>query len=140
MEVGYDPAKASEYDDGVFWICWEDVLVYFSKINLSWNPTLFSSKVTLHGFWPATQGPANDSFNITENPQYILTMSDQAIRSKSSLWILLSRHVDKYEQEGAEVSFSCFMKTAQKELLYFRPNFFRFVLGTGFPNSIFTSQ
>jgi calpain-7 len=107
-EVGYDPIKAAERDDGVFWICWEDVLVYFSKINLSWNPSLFSSKVNVHGFWPANQGPANDSFNVSENPQYILTISDEAIQSKSTLWILLSRHVDKYEQEGEEVSLQLF--------------------------------
>ena len=28
-EVGYNPVLAQKSDDGVFWLCWEDVLVYF---------------------------------------------------------------------------------------------------------------
>jgi len=97
-------------------------LLHFHNIYLSWNPALFSSKVTVHGFWPVTRGPLEEAEttqssdnqtnieesdaddNVSENPQYILTMSDGAIQSKSSLWILLSRHVDKQEQEGAKVS------------------------------------
>eukprot|EP00567_Pseudictyota_dubia_P006409 CAMPEP_0197438408 /NCGR_PEP_ID=MMETSP1175-20131217/5418_1 /TAXON_ID=1003142 /ORGANISM="Triceratium dubium, Strain CCMP147" /LENGTH=899 /DNA_ID=CAMNT_0042968133 /DNA_START=47 /DNA_END=2743 /DNA_ORIENTATION=- len=102
-EVGYNPALASEVDDGVFWICWEDVLVYFRNVQLSWNPALFPFRTTVHSFWPKDQGPSDDSFNVGDNPQYILTMSDKALQKKSSIWILLSRHVTKQEQEGMEV-------------------------------------
>ena len=45
-----------------------------------------------------------DTFNVGENPQYTLTLSEEAIRKKASVWVLLSRHVDKQEQEGCEVT------------------------------------
>ena len=39
-EVGYNPKQAIKVDDGVFWICWRDMLKYFSNLFLSWNPAL----------------------------------------------------------------------------------------------------
>jgi hypothetical protein len=105
-ELGYDPEKAALVDDGVFWICWADMLVYFHNIHLSWNPSLFSCKRTVHGFWPVAQGPQDDKYNISDNPQYIITLSDEAMKQKTSLYLLLTRHVAKQEQEGEPVSFS----------------------------------
>lgn len=104
-EVGYNPKLAAKQDDGVFWICWADVLKYFQNFHLSWDPSLFSYRVTAHGFWPKDQGPVDDTFNIGENPQYVLSLSERAINCKATIWILLSRHVNKQEQEGAEVCF-----------------------------------
>ena len=49
-------------------------------------------------------GPNDDSYNVGDNPQYTITLSEKAIESKAKLWILLSRHVTKQEQEGGEVS------------------------------------
>jgi len=80
-------------------------LIYFRNLHLSWNPALFSSRFTIHGYWPKDMGPVDDSFNIGDNPQYTLTVSDQAIKDGASVWILLSRHVTKQEQEGSEVCF-----------------------------------
>ena len=102
-EVGYDPSVAAQQDDGVFWIGWDDILRYFRNFHLSWNPHLFSSRLVLHGRWPKDQGPADDTFNVGENPQYYITFSDKAIQTKASFWILISRHVSKQEQEGEEV-------------------------------------
>ncbi len=102
-EVGYNPQEAAKQDDGVFWISWSDVLVYFQNLHLSWNPALFAHRVTTHSFWPKDQGPQDDTFNVGENPQYIMNLSESAIKKKASIWILLSRHVTKQEQEGAEV-------------------------------------
>ena len=104
-EIGYDVKKAAKCDDGVFWICWEDVLRYFQNFHLSWNPELFSHRTALHGFWPKSQGPAQDSFNIGENPQYVVEISDAAIETNPSLWILLSRHVTKEEQLEGKVCY-----------------------------------
>ena len=104
LELGYDPIEAAKHDDGIFWICWEDVLLYFRNMQLSWNPKLFSFRLTTHNFWPKDQGPKFDTFNIGENPQYIMVLSDKALASKASIWVLISRHVSKQEQEGAEVN------------------------------------
>ena len=95
---------AQQHDDGIFWIEWNDVLVFFKNIHLSWNPGLFSYHTTIHGFWPLKQGPVDDTFNVSENPQYVLKLSDAAIAKKATLWILLSRHVAKQEQEGSEAT------------------------------------
>ncbi len=102
-EVGYNPQEAAKQDDGVFWISWSDVLVYFQNLHLSWNPALFSHRVSTHRAWPKDLGPQDDTFNVGENPQYIMNLSESAIQKKASIWILVSRHVTKQEQEGAEV-------------------------------------
>lgn len=42
-EVGYNAAAVSYYDDGVFWMPWKDVILYFCNIHMSWStdPDLF---------------------------------------------------------------------------------------------------
>lgn len=103
LEAGYDPNEAAKHDDGIFWISWEDILLYFRNLQLSWNPQLFSYRVTTHGLWPKDQGLSNDTFNVGANPQYIMALSDQAVEKKATVWVLISRHVNKQEQEGCEV-------------------------------------
>jgi len=128
-EVGYDPKVASHHDDGVFFICWEDVQLYFRNIHLSWSDSLFSCSTKVHGLWPKDRGPADDSYNVGENPQYCITLSDRAASTNATLWILLSRHVDKQEQEGGEAS--CFatvhihrVKKASERVWYTNENCF----------------
>jgi calpain-7 len=106
--VGYNPELAAKHDDGIFWISWQDVLLYFQNIQLSWNPTLFPFRVTTHSFWPKDQGPVIDTFNVGDNPQYIMVLSKEAAEKKPTIWILISRHVTKQEQEGCEVSYYTF--------------------------------
>lgn len=131
-ELGYDPFLHQNIDDGIFWICWDDVLCYFQNLHLSWNPALFSSHITIHSSWPASIGPKDDSFNIGDNPQYILTLDDEAIDKKASIWILLSRHVTKQEQEGSTVtqflSLHINRNKKSKERLYY-PNENRVLTG-----------
>lgn len=103
-EVGYDPVLAQKHDDGVFWISWSDVLIYFKNIHLSWNKELFTYQTTVHGFWPLAQGPLDDTFNVGENPQLVMKLSDSAVSSHAVVWILLSRHVCKQEQEGSDAT------------------------------------
>jgi calpain-7 len=107
-EVGYNPDLAVRQDDGVFWICWQDVLRYFENFHLSWNPGLFSHRTTIHDFWPKDVGPTQDTYNIGENPQYTLELSDKAIAQNASIWILLSRHVSKQEQLEGKVSYQIY--------------------------------
>jgi calpain-7 len=105
-EVGYNAELAAKQDDGIFWICWEDILQYFKNFHLSWNPSLFKFRATMHGRWPKGQGPEDDSYNVGDNPQYLLNLSEAAISRKATVWILISRHVTKQEQEGCDVSLS----------------------------------
>ena len=122
-EVGYNPELAAQHDDGIFWISWDEVLRYFQNIQLSWNPALFSHRVVTHKFWPVSQGPANDTFNIGENPQYVLVLSDEAISKQATVWVLLSRHVTKQEQGGADVNdfltIHLLRNTAKKERMWY---------------------
>jgi calpain-7 len=118
-ETGYDPKIAAQYDDGIFWISWKDVLKYFQNLQLSWNPKLFQHQVMTHDFWPAAQGPKNDTFNVSENPQYTLTLSQEAIKKQATIWILISRHVTKQEQEGADVSILFSVPSSTKIILKF---------------------
>jgi calpain-7 len=123
QEVGYDPDVAAKLDDGIFWICWEDIQKYFQNFHLSWNPALFSSRLSVHGCWPKDQGPSDDTFNIGENPQYTLTLSDKAIQQKATVWILISRHVTKQEQEGSEakdyLTLHIHRNTAKRERMWY---------------------
>jgi calpain-7 len=101
-ELSYNPELAQRRDDGVFWIDWETVLHYFSNFHLSWNPALFRYRSTIHGFWPLSQGPLDDAFNVGENPQYLVTLCNEAVEKQAVLWVQISRHVSKQEQEGTE--------------------------------------
>ena len=103
-EVGYNPFAHTQFDDGVFFIEWKDVCRYFRNVHFSWNPKLFAFRTTLHATWPTEFGAEDDSFNVRDNPQYILTLSDQAVQKGATVWVLISRHVTKQEQEGADVS------------------------------------
>jgi hypothetical protein len=79
---------------------WDDVLLYLCNIHVSWNPELFDFRTEVHARWDANVGPEDDSYNLSHNPQYTITLSEEAIRSKATLWLLLSRHVTKQEQEN----------------------------------------
>jgi len=91
-EVGYDADAAAKCDDGVFWMSWSDLTIYFTNIQISWNPELFRFQKVSHAFWKADDGPNDDSFNVSENPQYTVTLSQDAIQKNATLWILVSRH------------------------------------------------
>mmetsp|Transcript_1304 Transcript_1304/g.3271 ORF Transcript_1304/g.3271 Transcript_1304/m.3271 type:complete len:746 (+) Transcript_1304:263-2500(+) len=94
-EVGCNAAAVSYYDDGVFWMPWKDVILYFRNIHMSWStdPDLFRFRTAVHGYWGKDMGPNDDSYNVGENPQYTITLSDRAIErakhSQVTLWLLL---------------------------------------------------
>jgi hypothetical protein len=104
-EVGYDVCclSAAAEDNGIFWMSWIDVLRYLPNVHVSWRPELFQCRTKVHGRWDAKAGFQDDSYNLSENPQYTITLSEEAIRSKAILWLLLSRHVTKQEQKDGMV-------------------------------------
>jgi calpain-7 len=116
-ELQYIPQP--RHDDGIFWIGWSDLLKYFNNVQLSWNPALFAFRITTHGFWPKTQGLRNDAFNVGENPQYTVAFSDEALAKKPTIWILISRHTNKFdEDEGAYLTIHVVRSDLKKRIWY----------------------
>ena len=93
-EVGYDVSSTATDDNGIFWMSWDDVLLNLPNVHVSWNPDpeLFKCRTKVHGRWDANVGSGS------ENPQYTIT-----VQRGATLWVLLSRHVTKQEQEGGAV-------------------------------------
>ena len=79
------------------------------------NPALFRCRDTIHGMWPSSQGPRNDTYYVGDNPQYTLIVNDpvaanvmsgkatsQSAIGTKSVWILLSRHVMLKDQDNSD--------------------------------------
>ncbi|CBY22867.1 unnamed protein product [Oikopleura dioica] len=86
--LSYDPKAAAADDQGVFWIEWNDLIIYFDVCYLSWNTSLFKFDRKFHGSWP--QGPKKDLYSFANNPQYLLTIDSSV---DTMVWLLLSRHI-----------------------------------------------
>eukprot|EP00795_Rhopilema_esculentum_P014106 gene14106-5096_t len=89
--LDYDRMNALQNDNGVFWINWESVCRFFDVFYLNWNPKLFKFKYTIHSKWQAGDGPIKDSYNVGDNPQYLLTVHSGD--EEGIIWILLTRHI-----------------------------------------------
>ncbi|XP_053351073.1 calpain-7 [Clarias gariepinus] len=87
----FDPNTAQKFDNGVFWIIWEDLCQYYDVIYLSWNPALFRESSCLHSSWDGKQGPVKDVYSLANNPQYKLEV--QCPQGGAALWVLLTRHI-----------------------------------------------
>eukprot|EP00744_Colponema_vietnamica_P007293 GILI01010512.1.p1 GENE.GILI01010512.1~~GILI01010512.1.p1 ORF type:complete len:1293 (+),score=289.54 GILI01010512.1:334-3879(+) len=80
---------------GVFWMSWEDVTRYFSRIHLSWNPyCLYSgsgggfvkpTRIARHDQWTYTNA-------MTQMPQYDIVAKNLTGRN-SRMHLVLSRHI-----------------------------------------------
>ncbi|XP_078480904.1 calpain-7 isoform X4 [Lampetra planeri] len=46
--LNFDPKTAKKFDNGVFWIAWEDLCQYYDVIYLSWSPALFKESFCIH--------------------------------------------------------------------------------------------
>ena len=100
LHYDYEKARRKKWDDGLFWIRWEDFHRYFTSIQFSWNPNLFKYKYTNHKTWSA-EGSRKDTYCIRDNPQYLIVPSAESIKKRAVFYILLSRHVNLEEQRGA---------------------------------------
>ena len=112
--LDYNPARERLYDNGIFWMAFEDTMKYFAAIYMNWNPDLFTYRIAQHGFWSASLGPKNDSYNLGYNPQFLLDVeipnenemkSNDKNQSKfaqsvgGTVWILLTKHMANSKRE-----------------------------------------
>uniref|UniRef100_A0AAQ5Z317 Calpain catalytic domain-containing protein n=1 Tax=Amphiprion ocellaris TaxID=80972 RepID=A0AAQ5Z317_AMPOC len=89
--LNFDPKTAQKFDNGVFWIAWEDLCQYYDVIYLSWNPALFKDSSCIHSSWDGKQGPVKDVYSLANNPQYKLEV--QCPTGGAAVWVLLTRHI-----------------------------------------------
>lgn len=89
--LNFDPKTAQKFDNGVFWIAWEDLCQYYDVIYLSWSPALFKESFCIHSSWDGKQGPIKDVYSLANNPQYRLDV--QCPAGGAAVWVLLTRHI-----------------------------------------------
>uniref|UniRef100_A0A8C2DA79 Calpain 7 n=1 Tax=Cyprinus carpio TaxID=7962 RepID=A0A8C2DA79_CYPCA len=116
--LNFDPKTAQKFDNGVFWIIWEDLCQYYDVIYLSWNPALFKESSCIHSSWDGKQGPVKDVYSLANNPQYKLEV--QCPQGGAAVWVLLSRHItdkDDFAQNREFITLVVY-KTNGKKVYY----------------------
>uniref|UniRef100_A0A3Q4H6J6 Calpain 7 n=1 Tax=Neolamprologus brichardi TaxID=32507 RepID=A0A3Q4H6J6_NEOBR len=116
--LNFDPKTAQKFDNGVFWIAWEDLCQYYDVIYLSWNPALFKNSSCIHSTWDGKQGPVKDVYSLANNPQYRLEV--QCPAGGAAVWVLLTRHItdkDDFAQNREFITLVVY-KTDGKKVYY----------------------
>ncbi|XP_051576823.1 calpain-7-like isoform X2 [Myxocyprinus asiaticus] len=116
--LNFDPKTAQKFDNGVFWIIWEDLCQYYDVIYLSWNPALFKESSCIHSSWDGKQGPAKDVYSLASNPQYKLEVN--CPQGGAAVWVLLTRHItdkDDFAQNQEFITLVVY-KTDGKKVYY----------------------
>uniref|UniRef100_A0A8C5H0I9 Calpain catalytic domain-containing protein n=1 Tax=Gouania willdenowi TaxID=441366 RepID=A0A8C5H0I9_GOUWI len=116
--LNFDPKTAQKFDNGVFWIAFEDLCQYYDVIYLSWNPALFKESSCIHSSWDGKQGPVKDVYSLANNPQYRLEV--QCPAGGAAVWVLLTRHItdkDDFAQNREFITLVVY-KTDGKKVYY----------------------
>ncbi|MBN3305524.1 calpain-7 [Amia ocellicauda] len=116
--LNFDPKMAQKFDNGVFWITWEDLCQYYDVIYLSWSPSLFKESSCIHSTWDGKQGPVKDAYSLANNPQYKLEV--QCPQGGAAVWVLLTRHItdkDDFAQNREFITLVVY-KTDGKKVYY----------------------
>eukprot|EP00762_Andalucia_godoyi_P002778 ANDGO_04551.mRNA.1 Calpain-like protease palB/RIM13 len=97
-ETGYDPVSDYLYDNGVFFMHWDDVCAFFRNITICWNPASYPYQETLHGSWKhlSNIGNYSDLHRFRNNPQFLLKVD--AMRHAEVL-LVVSKHVHDWDLE-----------------------------------------
>ncbi|XP_062254761.1 calpain-7 [Platichthys flesus] len=116
--LNFDPKTAQKFDNGVFWMAWEDLCQYYDVIYLSWNPALFKDSSCIHSSWDGRQGPVKDVYSLANNPQFKLEV--QCPAGGAAVWVLLTRHItdkDDFAQNREFITLVVY-KTDGKKVYY----------------------
>jgi len=112
------PAGTTRKIESTFWLNWEDLLEYYSQINLWWNPGIYPFKKQIHSFWKNRYLPAEDYPNLNgkfldENysveycPQFVFTIPPH--KDDFEVRIFLQRHMQNFKAGNNKyVSFKLF--------------------------------
>lgn len=116
--LNFDPKTAQKFDNGVFWITWEDLCQYYDVIYLSWSPALFKESSCIHSTWEAKQGPVKDAYSLANNPQFKLEV--QCPQGGAAVWVLLTRHITDKDDFASNREFITLVvyKTDGKKVYY----------------------
>ncbi|XP_041101012.1 calpain-7-like isoform X2 [Polyodon spathula] len=116
--LNFDPKTAQKFDNGVFWITWEDLCQYYDVIYLSWSPALFKESSCIHSTWDAKQGPVKDAYSLANNPQFKLEV--QCPQGGAAVWVLLTRHITDKDDFASNREFITLVvyKTDGKKVYY----------------------
>ncbi|XP_058868989.1 calpain-7-like [Acipenser ruthenus] len=116
--LNFDPKTAQKFDNGVFWITWEDLCQYYDVIYLSWSPALFKESSCIHSTWEAKQGPVKDAYSLANNPQFKLEA--QCPQGGAAVWVLLTRHITDKDDFASNREFITLVvyKTDGKKVYY----------------------
>lgn len=113
--LNFDPKTAQKFDNGVFWIIWEDLCQYYDVIYLSWNPSLFKESSCIHSSWDGKQGPVKDVYSLANNPQYKLEVN--CPQGGAAEWVLLTRHItdkDDFAQNREFITLVVYKSSGKK--------------------------
>ena len=88
--LGYD--NFSE-DKGVFWINFEAVMMFFSHLDMNWNPDLLQYRKSFFDFWSASDMLHTGSLSIKDNPQYFINFCGAPSAAQGTIiaWVSISK-------------------------------------------------
>ena len=98
---------------------WEDILDYYSQINLCWNPNIYPFKKQIHSSWKNRYFPIEDYPNLSGKfldekysveycPQFVFTIPPH--KDDFEVRIFLQRHMQKFRPNTGDnyISFKLF--------------------------------
>ncbi|KAI8821862.1 uncharacterized protein EV422DRAFT_435443 [Fimicolochytrium jonesii] len=102
--------------DGIYALPFDTISTLFETIHVSWNPSMWRHRHSLHASWPNT-GPRKDAFNLSGNPQYSLQVDVQLTRL-TAVWILLTKHVTVTEESTEYLTLHVYDNTGGERVYY----------------------
>lgn len=113
------PAGTTRKIESTFWLSWDDILRYYSQINLCWNPNIYPFKKRIHSYWKNKYNPPEDYPNLSGKfldekycveycPQFVFTIPPH--KDDFEVRIFLQRHMKSFHAKGDNryVSFKLF--------------------------------
>ncbi|CAI2373810.1 unnamed protein product [Moneuplotes crassus] len=112
------PSGTTRKIESTFWLKWEDVLSYYTQINLCWNPSIYPFKKQIHSYWKHRYSPESEYPNLGGKfidekycveycPQFVFTIPPH--KDDFEVRIFLQRHMQSFDHNGDRfISFKLF--------------------------------